>query len=80
MAQAVSRLPFTAEARVCTLVSVCGICGGQGGTVASFFSKSPVFPCQYHSAIALHTHISSGGLTIGPLLAAFQRYSLTPST
>jgi hypothetical protein len=35
---------------------------------------------QYHSTTALHTHISPGGWTIGPLLAAVQRHSLTTST
>jgi hypothetical protein len=39
-----------------------------------------VFPCQYHSTVALHTHISSEGWTIGPLVAAVQRHSLIPST
>ena len=32
MAQAVSRRPPTAEARVRSRVSSCGICGGQSGT------------------------------------------------
>jgi hypothetical protein len=30
------------------------------------------FKCLYHSTVALHTHISSGGWTIGPLVAAVQ--------
>jgi hypothetical protein len=41
MAQAVSRLPLTAEARVQSQV---GICGGQSGTGTGFF------PCQFHSS------------------------------
>jgi hypothetical protein len=36
MAQAVSRRPSTAEARVRSWVSLCGICGGQSGTGAGF--------------------------------------------
>jgi hypothetical protein len=44
----------------------------------SFFSKLFNFLCQYHSTVTLHTHIS-GGWTKGPLVAAVQRHSLTPS-
>jgi hypothetical protein len=36
--------------------------------------------CQYHSAVALQTRISPGGWTIGPLVAAVLRHSLTLST
>jgi hypothetical protein len=38
------------------------------------------FPCQYHSTLFLHVHISTGGWTIGPFVTAVQRRSLTPST
>jgi hypothetical protein len=41
MAQAVSRRPPTAEARVRSWVSPRGICGGQSGTGPEFFG-SPV--------------------------------------
>jgi hypothetical protein len=49
MAQAVSRRPPTAEDRVRTRVSACGICGGQSGTGTGFSPSSSVFPCQFHS-------------------------------
>jgi hypothetical protein len=45
MAQAVSRRPLTAEARV----SPCGICGGQNGTGTGLSPSTSVFPCQFHS-------------------------------
>jgi hypothetical protein len=51
MAQVVSRWPLTAEARVRARVNPCGICGGQSYSV---------LPCQYHSTIALQTHIIWG--------------------
>jgi hypothetical protein len=44
MAQAVSRLPLTAEARVRSRVSPCGICGGQSGSGAGFSPESFSFP------------------------------------
>jgi hypothetical protein len=52
MAYAVGHRPLTAEARV----SPCGICGGLSGTGTGFSLSSLVFPCQYHSVLALHTH------------------------
>jgi hypothetical protein len=39
MAQAVSRRPLTAEARVRSPVSPCGICGGRSGTGTGFFPR-----------------------------------------
>jgi hypothetical protein len=61
MAQAVNRWPLNAEAWVCTRVSPCGIRGGQIGTGIVFSPSSSIFPCQYHSTMALHSHVSSGG-------------------
>jgi hypothetical protein len=49
MAQAVSRRPLTAEARVRSRVSPRGICGGQSGTGTGLFPSTSVFPCQFHS-------------------------------
>ena len=43
MAQAVSSRPHTAEARVRSRVSPCGICGGQSGTVTGFSPSTSVF-------------------------------------
>jgi hypothetical protein len=60
MAQAVSRRPLTAEARVRARVNPCGICGGQSGTGTGFSLSSSVFPCRYHSTVALQTHIIWG--------------------
>jgi hypothetical protein len=55
MAQAVSRWPLTAEARV----NPCGICGGQSGTGAGFL-RVLRFPLQiYHSTIAPYSSITA---------------------
>jgi hypothetical protein len=45
MAQVVSRRPLTAKAQVCARITPFGICGGQSGTEAGFYSSdwfSPV--------------------------------------
>jgi hypothetical protein len=49
VAQAVSRRPPTAEARVRYRVSPCGIFGGQSGTGTGFSPSASVFPYQFHS-------------------------------
>jgi hypothetical protein len=76
MAQAVSRRSVTAEAEV----SPCGICGGQNATGTYFSPNSSVLLCQYHSTVALHTRVSSGGWTIGQLVATVHKHSFIPST
>jgi hypothetical protein len=60
MAQVVSRRSLTAEARVRTRVNIYGICGGQSGTGTGFSPSSSVSLCQYHSTVALQTHIIWG--------------------
>jgi hypothetical protein len=58
MAQAVSRWPVTAEARVRARVNPCRICGGQSGT-GQVFSEYFGFPYKYHSTIAPYSSITA---------------------
>jgi hypothetical protein len=57
MAQAVSRWPPTAEARVRARVDPWGICGGQSGT-GQVFSEYFGFHCKYIISPLLHIHLS----------------------
>jgi hypothetical protein len=59
MAQAVSRRPVTAEARV--RARICVICDGQSGIGTVFSLSSYVSPCHYNSTVAFHTHVSCEG-------------------
>jgi hypothetical protein len=80
MTQAVRRQSLTTEVRFRAGVSPCGICGGESGTGTCFDPCSLAFPCQYHSTMAFHTHISPGEWTIDTLVATFQIHCLIPST
>jgi hypothetical protein len=74
MAQAVSRRPLSAEARVRARLSPCGIWGGRSGTGPDFSLSFSVYLCQYDHTMAVRSHASPGGRTIGLLVAAaFQR-------
>ena len=55
MAQAVSRRPLTAETRIRSQASPCGICGAQSGTATGFSTSTSVFHSQFHSTGA-HIH------------------------
>jgi hypothetical protein len=53
MSQTVNCLPVIAKS------GQCGICGEQSGTGKGVISPSTsVFPCQYHSTIALYSLLS----------------------
>jgi hypothetical protein len=57
MAQAVRRRPLTAEAPVCASISPFRICSGRSGTETGFSPSFSVSYYQYHSAVAVHTHL-----------------------
>jgi hypothetical protein len=59
VAQGLSRRCLNAQARVRDHVSTYEVCDEQSGTGIGFCPSYSVFPCQYHSTMDLHTHISS---------------------
>jgi hypothetical protein len=61
MAQVVSRLPLTAEARVRVRGNPCGICGRQSGIGIGFSPSSSVLPSQYIIPPSVSKLLSSGG-------------------
>jgi hypothetical protein len=61
MVKAFSHRPLNMEALVHAQVSPCGSYDGQSANGTGFSLSSSVFPCQYHSVMAVHTHMSSGG-------------------
>jgi hypothetical protein len=79
MAQTVSCRPLNAEARAQVTHSMWDLWWTKWHWDC-FSSAFFGFPCQYNSTVTLHTHISSGGWTINPMVAAVQRHSRTPST
>jgi hypothetical protein len=66
MAQAVRRRPLTAETRVRARVNPCGMRGRQSGTDKGLSPSSSVFPCQYHSTVALQL-ITTWGMNSRPV-------------
>jgi hypothetical protein len=53
---------------------------GQSGKRRGFSWSYSVFPCQYHSTVAHHTHVSYGGWYMS-MVAVVQRHTrITPST
>jgi hypothetical protein len=52
MAQVVSRLPVTTEARVRVPVTTCGICSARSGTWTGFCPSSSALPCKLHSTVS----------------------------
>jgi hypothetical protein len=53
---------------------MCAIYGGQSDTRTGFSPNSSVFSFQHYSTVVHHTHISSGSLAIGPLVAAISSH------
>jgi hypothetical protein len=73
-AQAVSRRPIAAEARVRAQGNPCGICGGLSGA-----DKWGKFFSEIFYRCSMFTHVSSGDWTMGPLAATVHRHILLPS-
>jgi hypothetical protein len=53
-----SGLPITAKALGRARYSPFWICGGQSDTGTDLSPSSSIFPCQYNSAVTLHTHLT----------------------
>jgi hypothetical protein len=58
-ALAVSRRPFSSEARVLSQVSPCEFCDGQSGTWTGFAPSTSVLPCQCHSILVTYSSLST---------------------
>ena len=59
MAQAVSRRPVTAQARVRSRGSPCETCGGHSVTGSGFSPSISVLSCHYHSTDAVYSSSSA---------------------
>ena len=55
----VTRWPLTTEALIRSQTSPCKICGGQSGAGTRSSPSTSVFPCQYHSAVAVYSSESA---------------------
>jgi len=58
MAQAVSRRPLTAEARVLSQVSPCEICGARSGSETGISPSTSICLASYHSTNAPYSFVS----------------------
>jgi hypothetical protein len=79
VAQAVRCRLFTVEALVSSQGSVCGICGGQTGTVAGFSHRPLVFSCHYHSITASCMPMYHVGWTVDSFVAALAQRQSYPA-
>lgn len=59
MTEALVRRPLTAETRVRSQGSSCGICGGQNSSGTGFSRDTSLFHCQYHSNAPYFIFIST---------------------
>jgi hypothetical protein len=47
-----------------SIISLCGICGGQSGTVAGFSMRTSVSPASSYSTNVPFSHLSSGACAV----------------